>query len=234
MLGQEARLHLLAPHRPRGDDPGHRGEVPAAGVGLEGGEHRPGEGVAHDGQAPHGLALDGVEELDRVEVPALEEHHPAGLRQALDGHEAAGAVHEGAGRQEGQPRARPGQVAPDAVEPAVGVVAAEGAGVEAGEEVVLAPHDALGQAGGAPGVEEVQVVAAAPPPGADPPGGRGGGLLVGVGPVRARPGAVVDEQPTPDFGTRRRSPSTRSVNVPWKTTATASALSQRWTSSSSR
>ena len=42
------------------------------GLGVEGPEHRLGEGVADDGDGVDALALDGVEQLGHVEVAALE------------------------------------------------------------------------------------------------------------------------------------------------------------------
>ena len=42
--------------------------LPPAGVVVERGQDRLGEGVAHDGDEVHVLAVDGVEQLDRVEV----------------------------------------------------------------------------------------------------------------------------------------------------------------------
>ena len=81
------------------------------------------------------------------------------------------------------------------LEAAVDVVVAHAAVDQAGEEVVLAPHDALGHAGRAAGVEHVEVVAAAAPRRAHPADGGLGRVLVGRGPVGARARAVVDPEP---------------------------------------
>ena len=108
---------------------------------------------------------------------------------------AAGPVHERAGRhQRHAARARlEGGAHP--IQTAVDVVVAHTAVDEPGEEVVLAPHDALGHPGRAAGVEHVEVVAAASPRRAHPADGGLGGVLVGGGPVGAGPAAVVDPEP---------------------------------------
>ena len=86
------------------------------------------------------------------------------------------------------------------LEAAVNGVVAHRAVDEAGEEIVLSPHHALGHAGGAAGVEHVEVVAAAAPGRAHPADGRLGRVVVGSGPLGARAGAVVDPQPALDPG----------------------------------
>ena len=234
VVAEEALLGLLAPHDPRRDDPDQAGQVPPAGVGVEGGQDGLGEDVAHDDQAVDLLALHGVQELDRIELPGGEGDHPAALAQALEGGEPAGAVHERAGRQQGHAAAAPFQLGADVVGTAVLGVAPEARAVQPGEEVVLAPHDALGHPGGPAGVEQVEVVGAPAPGCADPPRSverrrrpADGGLLVGHGPGRAGCGAVVDPQPRPDPGEPGPDPLDPVREVPWNTTATVSALSHR-------
>ena len=69
----------------------------------------------------------------------------------------------------------PLELGPDVVDAALERVPPEPAAVQPGEQVVLAPHDALGHPGGAPGVEHVQVVGAASPRGPHPPVSAGAG-----------------------------------------------------------
>ena len=100
--------------------------------------------------------------------------------------------------------------------------------VERAEQVVLTPHDALGHAGGAAGVEQQEVVAAAAPRRGDVlVGARGGGRFVriahsGHGPL---PSSTHSQERT--LGTRDRIASHCRRTTPWNTTATTSALSQR-------
>ena len=96
---------------------------------------------------------------------------PPALGQAEVGGEPAGAVHERAGRQQGG-GAVVGHRAiarTASIPPSTGYWR-DAAVDEAGEEVVLAPHDALGHAGGAAGVDHEEVVAAAAPRGGDAAG----------------------------------------------------------------
>ena len=92
-------------------------------------------------------------------------------------------------------------------------------------QVVVAPHHALGHAGGAAGVEEVQVLA-----GALDARHRlvlGDELLV-TGP--RSPGAARRRRPgstTARSGARSRIFATRSPRLPWKSSASASELSSR-------
>ena len=73
--------------------------------------------------------------------------------------------------------------------------------VEADEDVVLAPHDALRHAGRAAGVEEVEVVAAAAPRRSHPRAGPPPRLPRTGWPSRGRPAAgVVHTDPGPDAG----------------------------------
>jgi len=70
-------------------------------------------------------------------VALLEEHHPAPLGQALKGRKGAGAVHEGACREEGGPGALGPHDPSDVGGRAVVAVAAGPGAVQPGEEVVL-------------------------------------------------------------------------------------------------
>src|SRR5580692_7376386 len=71
---------------------------------------------------------------------------------------------------------------------------------QASEQVVLAPHHALGHAGGTAGVEHQEVVTAATPGRHGAAGGRLGRVLVRGGPIGAGPGTVVDPEPALDPG----------------------------------
>ena len=98
--------------------PDQAGQVPPAGMGVEGGQDRFGEDVPDDDQAVDLLALDGVEELDRVELAGGQGDHPSPLAEALERGEAPGAVHQRAGREQGHARpARAASSAPDLVGP---------------------------------------------------------------------------------------------------------------------
>ena len=137
-------------------------------MGVEGGQDGLGEGVAHDDQPVDLLGFDRVEELDRVEWrEGRVTTRPPSL-EALDGGERTGAVHERARRQQGHPRSAAVELGPDVVDAAVVGIAAEAAAVEPGEQIVLSPHDALGHAGGAAGVEHVDVVGTPAPRGRAP------------------------------------------------------------------
>ena len=106
---------------------------------------------------------------------------------------------------------------------------------ERSEQVVLAPHHALGHAGRAAGVQEEQVVAVAAPLAPHRfRRSRFGGGLVGRGPLRARAAAVVDPSHSLIRGRRPRMPSMRSANAPWNTTATTSPLTDVHDSSTLR
>ena len=123
--------------------------------------------------------------------------------------EAPGAVHQRTRREEGAPGSELAELAAHALDAGRLVVAPEAPGVQAGEQVVLAPHDALGHPGGPAGVEHDQVVAAAAPGCPHPSGGALGPLLVGDRPLRARTRAVVHPQPAPDPGHPGRGPARR-------------------------
>ena len=206
-MPEQSLLGLLAPHHPGGDDPHQAGQVPSIRIGLQRGQDRLGEGVAHDDQAVHLLPLHGVEQLDRVELARRQQHHPAALAQALEGGEPAGPVHQRTGRQQGHPRSLLRQGLADSLHAGLLAVLPETGTVQQGEEIILAPHDPLGHAGGPTGVEQVEIVRAPSPWGPGPLAGVagaiaggvvGGDALVGHRPRGAGRGPVVHPQPAPD------------------------------------
>ncbi len=207
MVAEQPLLGLLAPHHPGRNDAHQAGQVPPSGFCVERGQDGLGEGVAHDDETVHLPGLDRVEQLTRAELASGEGHDLSALAQALHGGEGPGPVHERARGEQGHARPVGHQFGADLVDPPVGRVAPEAPAVEAGEEVVLAPHHALGHPGGPAGVEHVEVVGAATPGGPDPlvpartaGSGRLGGLAVGNGPWRARCRPVVDPQPAAHRG----------------------------------
>ncbi len=119
--------------------------------------------------------------------------HAAPGHHRHEGGEPAGAVHERAGGHVHGPG--PGERLAHEVEVhLLAVLGGDGVGVRQ-EQVVLAPHDALGHAGRAARVEHEEVVAVPAPVGHGAVGGQGGGVLVGRGPVGTGPGPVVHPQP---------------------------------------
>ena len=100
-------------------------------------------------------------------------------------------------------------------------------------EIGVAPHHALRHAGGAARVEEDEVVATATPR-------RAGARVVAAaaacsyGTAQSGTASVPSStcSQTLTAGTAERTSATRSVNEPWKTTATASESFQRYASSS--
>ena len=88
--------------------------------------------------------------------------------------------------------------AADDVETGLVAVPAGRRGVEDDEEVVLAPHHALGHPGGAAGVEQEEVVAVASPRRDRAVPGRRRRVLVRRRPLGARARAVVDAEPRAD------------------------------------
>ena len=197
-MRQELLLDGLAPHGPRRDHHAQGAQVPVPRLGVEGGDERSGERVAHDDEAIHLLSLDRIEQLDRVVLAMLEQDDPSALGQDHVGGEATGAVHERTGRQQREVDAGGRHGLAHGVEPTVDRVPADPAGDQAGEQVVLAPHDTLGHAGGPAGVEHEQVIAAASPGRRGAGRSRLGRFLVGRGPVRAGARAVVDPEPAAD------------------------------------
>ncbi len=115
-----------------------------AGSLVECGQQWPGEGVTDDDETVHVLALHRIEQLDRVVLAAFEKRDLSALGQRGVGGEPPGPVHERASRHQGE-RARSGQKRlAHPVDPAVDRVFANAAVDEAGEKVILAPHDTLG------------------------------------------------------------------------------------------
>ena len=97
---EQTGLGLLAPHHAGRDDADERGEIPAAGLGVERAQDRLRERVADDRERGDCLAFDRVEEFGRVEVAAGERDDAAPAAQRAEPGEVAGAVHLRAGRQE--------------------------------------------------------------------------------------------------------------------------------------
>ncbi len=191
---EQAPLGLLAPHDPRGHEGEQGREPPSAGMLVEGPQDGLGEGVAHDGDGVHVVGVDGVEELDGVEAATGERHDASAHGHGRHGGEPPRAVHEWTGGE--VERSRPHDGLADTVGAPVLGHPQEVAGVELGEEVVLAPHDPLGHPRRAAGVEEVHVVARAGP--------RSGGTRRGALAPRPRRAS-----PTTGTGRCRRPPTTR-------------------------
>src|SRR5207253_1805751 len=82
----------------------------------------------------------------------------------------------------------------------LGIASGDARGRERREDVVLAPHDALGHAGGAARIKHVEVVTAAAPRGVASTLILVGDFLVVVGPRGALATAVVDPEPALDVG----------------------------------
>ena len=159
VVGQQALLGLLAPHHPGRRDHDHAADVVRVAVFLELLGHGLGEGIAHDGDGVDPLGIHRAPQLRRIELLGTLQHDRDTADEPGDHRlEPARAVH--------QRRADEGAVANGRVlhELAVGLLGlgrgADAAAPEAGEEVALAPHHALGHAGGATGVEEQQLVGA--------------------------------------------------------------------------
>ena len=145
------------------------------------------------------MALHVVEELLGAEVAALHRGDRPADHQVADRVEQPGAVHQRRGGHVA--RARLGDPVGDGLEVLLGWHALLVVRVEHAEQVVLAPHDALGHAGGAAGVEQQEVVARSAPGRVHVVVGAGaGGVLVRRGPLGARAGSVVDPQPQGDLG----------------------------------
>ena len=108
-------------------------------------------------------------------------------------------MHQGAGREQSETRSLIADGVSDAGHARGLIEAAEASRVEASEEVVLAPHDALGHPGGAAGVEHDQVIRGPLRRQRKVASGLGGYLLVGGRPVGACSGAIVDEEPALDL-----------------------------------
>ena len=155
-LGQ-LRLGRRRQDRPAGSDGHDRRQVVAVGIGGQDVEERPGHGVAHhhDGVGP--LGLHEVPDLFGVEPAPGSRHDLPPAEQGGEGQPVAGGVHEGGNGEGGDPGAQhsfrqlfgPG----DDVARRERVAPAHGGE----EDVVVAPQDPFGHAGGAPGVDAVNV-----------------------------------------------------------------------------
>ena len=175
------------------------GQVPAAGLGVEGVEQGPGEGVADDHQHRDAVVVARLPQRLGVERAPGQRHHAPAEGQLGERHDVAGAVHQ---RSRGQhDRRRPRRAGEEL---AVGRDRRAVAQRERGRlgrqphERVLLPHHALGQAGRAPGVQEPPVAARPTPRPHDRALGRRRRGGVGVDrPVGTRLAAVVDPQPQP-------------------------------------
>ena len=158
-FGHDLEVALLHRHREqggRGGDGEQGRQVPAVGLGLEGLDHRAAHGVAGDEHRVGALPLDGVPHVVGVE-PGHQDDGVA-LRELAQQAPLGGAVHQRRRHQEHDPaagRALPGQFV-GRLDPVAG------GGVDAlpegHEDVLLPPHHALGHAGGAARVEDVEVV----------------------------------------------------------------------------
>jgi hypothetical protein len=141
------------------------------------------------------LALHRIEQLDRVVLAALEQRDPSTLGERGVGGEPPRPVHEGTRRHQGEGARGFEERSAHAVDPPVDRVVTDATVDEPGKDIVLAPHDALGHACRAAGVDHDEVVAAATPGCRRARRGRGRCLLVRRGPVGTRPGVVVDPEP---------------------------------------
>ncbi len=142
----------------------------------------------------------GVEQLGRVVTTRLEQADAPAFGQHGVGGEVAGSVHERASRQDGD-AARAGlEGSAHGPYAPLDRVVAHGTVDQTREEIVLPPHHTLGHAGGAAGVEHVEVVTAAAPWRGHPRNGGLGGVLVRRGPIGTGPRAVVDPEPPAHAG----------------------------------
>ena len=133
-------------------------------AGLECCHHRAGERVAHDRQLCDVVLFDQSPQLVGVEPAAPEQHHRAAHHECRDGEEQRSAVHERRSAEVHRAAALGVQRRGDGTH-LIGRsghlesrrhVTGEG---QRAEQIDVAPHDALGQPGGAAGVEEQQIVA---------------------------------------------------------------------------
>ena len=227
VVAQQPGLGLRRPDHPAGDDHPQRGDVPAVGLGVERLEDRLGERVTDDRQAVHPARARTVSSSSTASKcrPTVVTIEPASASVHIALNAPVPCINGAAGRFDG-----PG-LDTRAVERVPARRRRERPlrrGVEAGEHVVLTPHHALGHARRPAGVEQVQVVGRASPRCGHPLGCRRRRRRIRQRPSR---GTV----PTPSstqiqhftVGTRSRIAAHRSVNVPWKITASASALFHR-------
>ena len=156
--------HLILDRRAEHDGAGghdeQRGQVPAAGVFGQGFDQRAGHGVAGDHDRRHPVGLDGVKHRLCAEV--ADEHHGVALEEKPQRAPLGGAVHQRRGVQRHHWRVGCSGLVGQFLsvgDPFVGVGVHPAA--ERIEHVLVAPHHPLGHAGGAAGVEHVEVVARA-------------------------------------------------------------------------
>ena len=126
-------------------------------------EHRPREGLAHDDDAVDRALLDGAQQFGDIELAVAERDDAPTKPEVVDRAELSGAVHQRARHQHHRTSWLRWIDAADQVVDAIGGRDAGNrvaASAEHVEEIVLTPHDTLGHAGGASGVEQQQIVAA--------------------------------------------------------------------------
>ena len=158
-MGQQPLLVLLAPHHSGRGDHDHAADVVRITVLVEILGHRHCKGIANDGDGVDLLGVHRAPQLGRIELLGIVEHHHDPAAKPGDHRlKPARAVHErwtdeGAVAHAGLLHER-----------AVGLLGigcrADAATSETSENVGLAPHHALGHAGGAAGVDEQQIVGA--------------------------------------------------------------------------
>ena len=181
-------------HAARDDDPQRR-DVPAVGLGVEGPQDRLGEGVADDRHRVDALrSTVSSSSTGSKWRPVIVTTLPPTIRLLRALKSPVPCISGAAGRLRG-----PGLVTRSrgGVEVRFGGQTVAVGGVEGAEQVVLAPHHALGHAGRAAGVEQDEVVAGAPPRRDDRAVGRRtsrqssyGVAQSGHGPCRRRPTAT--------------------------------------------
>ena len=195
-MGEDPGLGRGAEHHAGREQDPQPGEVPPVGLGVEGVRDRAGERVADDAEALHVLVDDRVEQPGRVEGAVRQRDDAAALAERRHGEPHGGAVHQGRSGQ----HPRPGLGERGGVGGGVGGLVGRAVVqlFEHAEERVLGPHDALGVAGRAARVEQVEVAARASPGRGGAAGAAVGGVLVGHGPVGAGTGAGVDPEPELD------------------------------------
>ena len=157
----EGLLLTAGEHRAPGSHAEHRAQFPTTGIGLQGIQQGYRHGVADDGEGVHFFALDDIPHLLPHQGVSRVEHHRIARQQHDAGIPPAGAVHEGRQRHadDNEVTHPVGDLlrfadGPIRVKPATATHGGE-------EHVLVGPHDALGHAGRATGVENEQVVVGA-------------------------------------------------------------------------
>ena len=220
---KQPTLDRRGEHDPRRRDRSQRRQVPTVGLALEGVEQRAREHIADDGEDGDALARHRIPHVLHVESLTVDQHHRARAGKRRQRGEQPGAMHERRGRQRGRatlPRACGVQriwhlrLLRVRLRP------------ERAVDVVVAPHHALGQSGGAAGVQEDQIVAVRPPLG--PPrrnDRRPDGVLVRrphheTVRVRCRPACARARSP-------RRARNRRGARAPWRRSSRAGSGAPR-------